>query len=183
MDNADEVGFAVAEAARSLAARGCSITILDLTARGSRILRAVPTAADPSAPTVLRPRGVPALAHRAQDLLPVGHWDDGENTPSPELRDFTLILAELDPAVGADHLTAWTDRAIVVITAGRSSVEKVRSVSDQVRAAGLDLRFGALVRTERTDESIGTLNLVRPGATQPRHEDQPSGSDGRLEAR
>ena len=66
-----------------------------------------------------------------------------------------MILAELDPAVGADHLTAWTDRVMVVITAGRSSVEKVRSVGDQVRAAGLDLRFAALVRTERTDESIG----------------------------
>jgi len=183
VNNANEVGFAVAEAARSLAERGCSITILDLTARGSRILRVVPTATDPSAPTVLRPRGVPALAHRAEDLLPVGHWDDGVNSPSPELRDFTLILAELDPAVGADYLTAWTDRVMVVITAGRSSVEKVRSVSDQVRAAGLDLRFGALVRTEPSDESIGTLNLVRPAPSQSRPEDEPLGSDGRLEAR
>jgi len=183
IDNADEVGFAVAEAAKSLADRGCSITILDLTARGSRVLRVAPSATESlDAPTVLRPRGVPALAHRAADLLPLGHWDSGENTPSPELREFTLVLAELEPAVGADFLTAWTDRVMVVVTAGRSSVEKIRSVGDQVRAAGLELRFGALVRTERSDESIGTLKRERPAALQPLREDGPP-TEGRFEVR
>ncbi len=53
---------------------------------------------------------------------------------------------------------------MVVVTAGRSSVEKARTIGDQVRAAGLDLRFAALLRTERTDDSSGTASLERPRA-------------------
>ena len=80
----------------------------------------------------------------------------GEGTPPPELTDVTLVLADLDPAVGADHLRAWTDRVIVVVTAGRSSAEKVRTVADLIRSAGLDLRFAVLMHTERSDNSSGT---------------------------
>ena len=71
------------------------------------------------------------------------------------LGDVTLVLADLDPAVGADHVATWTDRVIVVVTAGRTSVEKVRTIGDMVRAAGLDLRFAVVLHTERTDDSSG----------------------------
>jgi uncharacterized protein involved in exopolysaccharide biosynthesis len=162
IDNADEVAFAVAAAAERLAARDRSITIIDLSEHPNRGLRFAPSTAGSSDPTVLRPRGLPALAHGAADLLAVGQWDTGENTPLPQLTDGTLVLADLDPAVGADYLTAWADRVILVVTAGRTSVEKVRTVGDQVRAAGLDLRFAILMHTERTDDSSGTASVERP---------------------
>jgi hypothetical protein len=132
---------------------------------------------------LLRPRGLAALAFRDADLLPVGYWDEGEDTPSPELTDVALILADLDPAVGADHLAAWTDRVMVVVTAGRSSVEKARTIGDQVRASGLELRFAALLRTERTDESSGTANLGRRAAVQLLNEHEGAESAGMFEAR
>jgi capsular polysaccharide biosynthesis protein len=163
IDNSQEVGFAVAAAAATIAARYCSITVIDLTERLSRGLRVTPsTPGSYDLPTVLRPRGLPALAHGAADLLALGHWDNGENTPLPQLTDATLVLAELDPAVGADHLTAWADRVILVVTAGRSSVEKVRTVADMIRTAGLDLRFAVLMHTERRDDSSGTANVELP---------------------
>ena len=168
IDNADEVGFAVAAAATAIAARYGSITVIDLTERLSRGLRVTPsTPGSSDSPTVLRPRGLPALAHGASDLLALGHWDNGENTPLPPLTDATLVLADLDPAVGADHLTAWADRVILVVTAGRSSVEKVRTVGDLIRAAGLDLRFAVLMHTERRDDSSGIANVERPASVEP----------------
>ncbi len=184
IDNADEVGYAVAEAARSLAARGTSVTVIDVTERGSRVLQVARSISASSAtPTVLRPKGLPALAQGTADLLTVGHWDAGEETPSPELTDITLVLADLDPAVGADHLTAWTGRVMVVVTAGRSSVEKARTIGDQIRASGLEWRFAALLRTERTDDSSGTANFERaaPISLLPEHE-RPRPA-GRFEAR
>ena len=157
VDNANEVSFAVAEAARTLAAQGRSVSILDLTERGTRGLRSVlPRGGGPTTATVLRPRGLAPLAHQAADLRLDGHWDD-DASPLPSLGEATLVLADLDPAIGADHLTAWTERVVVVLTAGRSSVEKVNTIGNQIRGAGLELRFAAVVRTERTDDSSGTM--------------------------
>jgi hypothetical protein len=166
IDNADEVGFAVAAAAERLAASDRSVTIIDLSEHPSRGLRFAPVNAGSSDPTVLRPRGVPALAHGAADLITVGHWDDGEGTPLPQLTDVTVVLDDLDPAVGADHLRAWTDRVILVVTAGHSSAEKVRTVGELVRSAGLDLRFAVLMHAERTDNSSGTGSVERPAPVQ-----------------
>ena len=163
IDNVDEVSFAVAVAAAGVAARGCSISLINLTdhlSRGLRLARSIPGSS--AAPTVLRPRGVPGLTYGAADLLAVGHWDEGENTALPQLADVTLVVADLDPAVGADHLTAWADRVVVVVTAGRSSAEKVRTIGELIRAAGLDLRFAVLMHTERTDDSLGMVDVERP---------------------
>ena len=94
------------------------------------------------------------------------------------------MLADLDPAVGADHLTAWADRVILVLTAGRSSVEKVRTIADLIRAAGLDLRFAALLHTERTDDSSGLARVVEsPAPVQLREPERAAGPAARTEAR
>ena len=156
IDNADEVRFAVAIAAADLAARGFSVAVIDLTERGG--LHVEPSIPDSIGPTILRPRGVPALAASLADLREVGREDGG--SPSLERTDITLVLADLDPSVGADHVKAWSDQAIVVVTAGRSSAERVRTAADLVRTAGLDLRFAAVVRTERTDDSSGVAGFA-----------------------
>jgi hypothetical protein len=103
---------------------------------------------------VLRPQGIPALADQA-DLRVVGHEDENDDPLSPDLMDVSLILADLDPSVAADHLKAWTERVVVVVTTGLSSVERVRTASDQVRSAGLDLRFAALLHADASDVSSG----------------------------
>ncbi len=185
LDNTDELGSAVAELAIDLAARDFSTTVLDLTEQSSRgLASAVWTPGSATPPTVLRPRGLPALARTAEDLLPVGQWDDGDNTVQPSLGDVTLVLADLDPAVGADHLTAWADRVILVVTAGRSSVEKVRTIADLIRAAGLDLRFAALLHTERTDDSSGLARVVEsPAPVQLREPEVAAGPAARTDVR
>lgn len=167
LNNADDLGLAVAEVANDLGARDYTTTVLDLTERGSNSLANALWSAGSSSPSsALRPRGLPALARGTDDLLPVGQWDDGETTPSPALGEVMLVLADLDPAVGADHLAEWADRVVLVVTAGRSSVEKVRTVGEMVRAAGLDLRFAVLLRTERTDDSSGLAPIDNPAPLQ-----------------
>jgi hypothetical protein len=165
VDNADEVRFAVAAAAVDLAARGSSVLLIDLTEHGGLDAAVGQLMADETAdrPTVLRPSGVPSLAGGPADLHPVAHEDAAGDDPSHGATDVRLVLADVDASVGADHLRAWTERLVIVVTAGLSSAERVRTTADLVRAAGLDLRFAALLRADSTDESSGMAGLDRPG--------------------
>jgi capsular polysaccharide biosynthesis protein len=158
IDNADEVSFAVAAAAADLTEGGFSTTLIDLTEGGSLGGIAPSAPGSHNAATLLRPRGIPTLASGTADLRAVGQ-DEDENLHSFGLTDVTLMLADLDPSVGADHLIAWTERVIIVVTAGRSSAERVRTAADMVRTAGLELRFAALLHAERTDDSSGTAGF------------------------
>ena len=158
IDNADDVCFVAADAAADLMAGGSSVAVIDLTKDGSVVAPSV--ASSSRGLNVLRPRGIPELASSASDLRVVGQEDQG--VPALELSDVNLVLADLDPSVGADHLTAWTRRVIVVVTAGRSSAERVRTAADLIRAAGLEPRFAVLLHVERTDESSGTEGFDRP---------------------
>ncbi|HET9304275.1 MAG TPA: hypothetical protein VFO20_16005, partial [Propionibacteriaceae bacterium] len=163
IDNADEVALAMATAAKDLAGSGCSVTLIDLTEKASLEVNGMASiGGSTERPILLRPRGIPALAGSATELRVVGHEDGGSGQSWPQLTDVTLILADLDPEVGADHLKAWTDRVIIVVTAGRSSAEKIITCADLVRSAGLDLRFAALLHAERTDHSSGVGDFDQP---------------------
>ena len=160
IDNADEVQFAVAAAASELAAAGRSVALVDLTKEGS--LDGGTRSSDTSSiqrPSLFRPRGIPALASSAVDLRPVGH--EAGSPPPLESTAVTLVLADLDPSVGVEYLTPWTSRVVIVVTAGRSSAELVRTAADLVRVAGLESRVAALLHTERTDDSSGTAGFDR----------------------
>ncbi|HKN43879.1 MAG TPA: hypothetical protein VJW23_08130, partial [Propionibacteriaceae bacterium] len=165
IDNADEVRFAVAEAAADLATGGLSVAVVDLTQQGSLDSKLAKFIAGLNArPAVLRPDGIPELA-TVSDLRAVGHEHEDGTSPSLEQADVVLVLADLDSSVGADYLTTWTDRVIFAVTSGRSSAERLRTAADLAREVGLDLRFAALLRTERTDDSLGgTLRAETVGA-------------------
>jgi hypothetical protein len=170
IDNSDEVRFALATAAMGLVADGRGVVLIDLTAQGGldAAVEELMSAQAVERPTVLRPRGIPALADHADDLRVVGREDENEGPPSPGLTDVSLILADLDPSVAADHLTAWTERVIVVVTSGHSSVERVRTAGDLVRSAGLDLRFAALLHADATDVSSGLAGSVESPTQKPK---------------
>jgi capsular polysaccharide biosynthesis protein len=156
VDNSDEVRFALATAAIGLVAQGRGVVLIDLSGHGGLGAAVDELMSDESAerPTVLRPRGIPALADQPADLEIVG-YDVENETPSPDLSDVSFVLADLDPSVAADHLKAWTERVVVAVTSGLSSVERVRTAGDLVRSAGLDLRFAALLHADVTDVSSG----------------------------
>ena len=111
IDNADEVRFALAAAAADLAAHGRSVAVIDLTEHGSLdrgLRRRMPA----------RPSGPSCCVHvgyrRWQAALPTSvRSDTRTGVLLARANDVTLLLADLDPSVGADHLTAWTDRVFV----------------------------------------------------------------------
>jgi capsular polysaccharide biosynthesis protein len=102
------------------------------------------------------------------DLAPVGPLDHG---PVPaERSDFTkavadacasasllLTLATVDPSLGDEHLATWATDAVAVVTAGRSSWEKVRGVAELIRLSGTRLASAVLIGADKTDESVGVM--------------------------
>ena len=69
--------------------------------------------------------------------------------------DLLLTLATLDPALGGDHLATWAPNAVVVVSAGRSSAERIHSVGEMIRLAGTRLDSVVLIGADHSDKSLG----------------------------
>ena len=69
--------------------------------------------------------------------------------------DLLLSLASLDPAVGGEHLATWARTAVVMLTAGQSGAERVHSVGEMIRLAGIDQVSAVLLGADPTDQSLG----------------------------
>ena len=75
--------------------------------------------------------------------------------------NIVLVLTRVDPARGAWHLN-WAKQAVVSVTAGRSSAQRVSSTAVLLRAAGITIRSGVLIGADPEDESIGLLQPESP---------------------
>src|SRR5207253_10995297 len=84
------------------------------------------------------------------DVVPAGpvHRASPQAEPAPgggalaaayASADLLLTLVTLDPSLGAEHLPTWAADAVVVVTAGRSSWERLHGVGEMVRLAGTRL--------------------------------------------
>lgn len=77
-------------------------------------------------------------------------------------RDIVVVVAALDPAKGAEHLREWATDAVVLVTAGRSTVTTLESNAAMIRAAGLHLRSVILVGCDPDDDSLGAFDTPPP---------------------
>ncbi|MEI8411571.1 MULTISPECIES: YveK family protein [unclassified Kribbella] len=82
-----------------------------------------------------------------------------------DVADVVLSLATLTPALGADHLGSWASRAAVVVTAGRSSLTKVRATGEMVRLAGLEIDTAVVLNADKTDEGVGVTEAESSART------------------
>ena len=73
----------------------------------------------------------------------------------------TLAFTTIDPGRGAWHLS-WAKEAVVSVTAGCSSSQRVSSTAALLRAAGMAIRSGVLLGADAQDESIGLLQANSP---------------------
>jgi hypothetical protein len=162
LGNSDEMRFGLAAAAVELQHHGRTATIVDLTEAGG-VASAVPRIADSTAewtPQVFRPSVIPSLA-KGPTHVDSADWEDVALARGRA--GVTLILADLEPGVGVDHLTAWTDRVIVAVSGGRSSVELVRTTGDLIRAISLQLHGSVLLKAARDDMSSGIATAAGAG--------------------
>ena len=175
VDDAQIVAPAMAALARIRAKEGRQVVVADLSAGRSlaRLLgvkgRGVQSA---SRGGVQLRVAVPAR----DDIAPVGPVRDGRAGDAPATwtepdealvtacssADLLLTLVTLDPAVGGDHLVTWASEAIAVVTAGRSSGEKVHSAGEMIRLAGIRFNSAILIGADKGDASLGLLDSARP---------------------
>lgn len=74
--------------------------------------------------------------------------------------DVVLSLVEADVTTGVGELDSWADTAVALVSAGRSSAERLRTTAAQVRATGITLDSALLVRADATDESFGSPDIT-----------------------
>ena len=92
---------------------------------------------------------------RSTASQPGAQADEVRWPPPAPSADLLLTLATLDPSLGAEHLAGWARGAVAVVTAGRSSAERVHAVGEMIRLAGIELISAVLVGADKTDESLG----------------------------
>ena len=88
--------------------------------------------------------------------------------------DLLLTLAPLDPAIGGEYLSSWANNAVVLVTAGRASAERIQSVGEMVRLAGIEQFSAVLVGADKTDQTIGAGEQV----LQPQEQRRPHAAAG-----
>jgi hypothetical protein len=168
VDNAPLVARAVAALATSYASAGDQVVTADLSSgahlahlsgvkrpgarpvsrKGVNFMMAVPDRDDLAPVGPLPP--VAPLAGPAQAGDPL--------VASDVAADLLLTLATLDPAMGADYLATWATTAVVVVTAGQSSAERIHGVGEMIRVAGIRLDSVVLIGADKSDESLGLVH-------------------------
>jgi capsular polysaccharide biosynthesis protein len=77
--------------------------------------------------------------------------------------DLLLTLATVDPTLGGEHLATWATEAVAVVTAGRSSWDKIHGVAELIRLSGTRLVSAVLLGADKTDESVGVVSTLETG--------------------
>jgi capsular polysaccharide biosynthesis protein len=161
--------LSVVSLAESCAQQGLKVVLADLCSQApaARLLRAK----RPGTHEIDVP-GVPltVVVPDRDDLAPAGPLGRGLRRPDSgnpdraadplaitcESADLLLTLADLDPALGAEHLPEWATDVVVVVTAGRASWAKIHIAGEMIRLNSLSLVSGVLIGVDKTDESLGT---------------------------
>lgn len=166
IDAEREGAAAVAGLAERLCERDMTVALIDLSTDGN--LSSVfadsgsqGQAMDRTAITVHRPEGEPTLArgplrtarsrrNAAQDQEFERVWASA---------DITVALGLADAAIGFDYLNTWADEVVLMVRAGSSTAEMLRTAAELLRLADLNLMFAMMVGADTTDESLGSPDL------------------------
>jgi capsular polysaccharide biosynthesis protein len=164
VDNAPVAARAVAALATFYASKGQQVVVADLS-RGAHLARLL-RVKRPGVHTVTRngvsytvtvperdyaaPAGPLRAASPAEG--PAGPVPGGDAYSAAEV---LLTLVTLDPALGGDHLATWATKAVVLVSTGLSSAERIRGVGEMIRLAGTRLDSVVLIGADSSDESLG----------------------------
>jgi capsular polysaccharide biosynthesis protein len=109
-----------------------------------------------------------AFVPEASDVPPVGPLGpeslpaslDDELAAACRQADMLLTFAPLDAATGGEHLASWAQRAVVTVTAGRSSAARINAVGEMIRMASVQVESAVLIGADAADESLGAFGIV-----------------------
>jgi capsular polysaccharide biosynthesis protein len=165
VDDAHVAARAVAALAASYAREGKQVIVADLSGRThlARLLRLKDTGMHPVSRegtnflvTVPEPDDVaPVGPLQGSTLSAVPAQADKALVVASNSADVLLTLATLDPAFGSEYLATWATDAVVMVTAGQSSEERIRGVREMIRVAETRLDSVVLVEADKNDQSLG----------------------------
>jgi capsular polysaccharide biosynthesis protein len=116
-----------------------------VNANGTRLLVTVPERDDVAPVGPLQGRTSSVLTNEPGEAL----------TVACRSADILLSMVTLDPAFDSEYLATWATDAVVMVTAGRSSEERIRGVGELIRLAGIRLDSVVLAGADKSDQSLG----------------------------
>ena len=168
VDNGPVVARAAAALATSYASQGAQVVAADLSS--GAYLAHLAGVKGPGVQTVSRDGVNFMLAVPDRDNpVPAGPLPSATSSAQPAhagdaliapgvSADLLLTLVTLDPALGGEHLATWAANAVVVVSGGQSSAERIHGVGEMVRLAGMRLDSVILIGADKTDESLGLVH-------------------------
>jgi uncharacterized protein involved in exopolysaccharide biosynthesis len=161
VDNAPEVAPAIVSLAAACAHGGKQVVVADLA--DGALARLLGAKGAGIHPVTAGGERMTAVVPGSDDITPVGPLPalSQDALASEDLvtacasADFLFTLATLDPAFGGDHLATWATGAVVVVTAGRSSGERIHAVGEMMRLSRTRLDSVVVTGADKSDESLG----------------------------
>lgn len=155
IDDVDVPATALAATAAALGASGRRVVLVDDTR--TRSLGKALGWRGPGVQRVQLGGGAPVTL-----LVPPRPWEIGE-TGGPGLEALDdgaaagtlLVLASVDPAVGASHLRRWASEAIVTVTAGVATTHRITAITELLGAAHIAVSSAVLLNADPADETAG----------------------------
>lgn len=164
VDDTKDAAVVLMRLARRCADRGLNVCAVDLSRDG----QLEPLVAEARHPEALPDRGHVDLVRRGGVTRLAtgqpGDWSEklsrSQNAVGKRAQ-VVLTLARVDAGSTLDSLAVWSDDAVLLVATGGSSAERLRTVSEQFRASGVNLRFAVLTGADATDVSSGRETPAR----------------------
>jgi capsular polysaccharide biosynthesis protein len=185
VDNAHEIAPAVVILAELCAKEGRRLLVADLV-RGAPVAKLLGTTS--AGTQKVQSAGAPlvVIIPPEADLMPSGPLRPavaGRLAAAPtkavvsaaKQADLLVTIAELDPAVGGEHLSTWAEAGVAVFTAGRTRAPQAYAVGEMLRLSGIHAISGIVVGSDKTDDSLGTAPV--PDGAVPAGTGSPNGAD------
>jgi capsular polysaccharide biosynthesis protein len=167
VDNAPLVARAVSGLATSYASEGSEVVTADLSS-GAHLAHLL-SANKPGVHAISR-NGVnfTMVVPQGNDLAPNGPLppvtSSGRPAPAGDAlvasdvsADVLLSLVTIDPALAGDHLATWATDAVVVVSAGQSSADRIYGVGEVIRLAGMRVVSVVLAGADKNDVTLGLV--------------------------
>jgi len=147
----------LASAALSMAGDGKRVALVDM-ARGRPLARLFRARVHPKDRAALQPvsfgRWRLSLAVAPDDPMAL------DPTTVTKDADTVLLLADADPALGAEHLRSWAPGSVVVLRSGKATDVLIQATGDMLRQAGVPPVSAVLLGAERGDETSGAASAA-----------------------
>lgn len=162
-DDPEVPAAAVLAVARKLAEGGRRVVLVDVTEE--RVVSSQFGTTRPGrAPVRLRTSLTVTL------VSPPKPWEDVVGRVSETDRnvfrraDAVFVVASFGPETGAWHLREWGSQAVVTVSSGTSTIQRIATLSELLEAAGIGVRTAVLLDSDPLDDSPG---LPVPGVPVP----------------